>query len=74
MDIRIGIQNTNREIAFESGETPEAIETVVAEGVSKGGGVLRFTDIKGKVYLVPVAALGYLEFGGEPSRRVGFVA
>lgn len=74
MDIRIGILHTNREIAFESGDTPEAVEAVVAEGVGKSGGVLRFTDIKGKTYLVPVAALGYLEFGGETARRVGFVA
>ena len=31
-------------------------------------------DDKGKLYIVPTAALAYLEVGSEESRRIGFVA
>jgi hypothetical protein len=36
--------------------------------------VLKLSDDKGTVYVVPAAALAYVEIGSEESRRVGFVA
>ncbi|MCI2959190.1 DUF3107 domain-containing protein [Agromyces atrinae] len=74
MDIRIGIQNSPREIGFESAQTAAEIESAVADVVSGSSPVLKLKDAKGAVYLVPAATLAYVEIGTEESRRIGFVA
>ena len=74
MDIRIGIANTARELSFESAQTTAEVEKVVETALSSDAKFLSLTDDKGKVYLVPTAALAYIEIGGGESRRVGFVA
>ena len=73
VDIRIGIQNSPREISFESAQTASEIEHTVAEALAAQS-VLRLVDAKGSAYLVPAAALAYVEIGAEEVRRVGFVA
>ncbi|GAA2236974.1 DUF3107 domain-containing protein [Herbiconiux moechotypicola] len=73
MDIRIGIANSPRELAFESGQTPAEIEKIVAGALADGGTHVSLSDDKGKLYLVPVASLSYVEIGSEESRRIGFV-
>lgn len=74
MDIRIGIQNSAREISFESSATVAEIQSAVAEALSGVNGVLTLTDVKGSVFVVPGNALAYVELGTEETRRVGFVA
>lgn len=74
MDIRIGIANTPREISFESGQTAQEVETLVAAALEGNAPFVKLADSKGKVYLVPTASLAYVEVGSESSRRVGFVA
>lgn len=73
MDIRIGIQNSPREIAFESALSAADIEQAVSAALA-GNSVLRLTDVKGSAYLVPAQSLAYVEIGAEEVRRVGFVA
>ena len=74
MDIRIGIANTPREINFESSQTPAEVEQIIAAALDSGAKFVKLSDDKGKLYLVPTAALAYVEVGSEESRRVGFVA
>ncbi len=74
MDIRIGISNSPREISFESAQTSLEVEKVVASALESGAKVLKLSDSKGTIYVVPVASLAYVEIGSEESRRVGFVA
>lgn len=74
MDIRIGILNTARELAFESAATPAEVEKAVSAALESDAKLLTLTDDKGKIYLVPIASLAYVEVGGDTSRRVGFVA
>jgi hypothetical protein len=74
VDIRIGIANTPREISFESGQTAQEVETVVAAALEGGAPFVKLSDSKGKIYLVPTASVAYVEVGSESSRRVGFVA
>ncbi len=74
MDIRIGIANSPREISFESAQTPDQVEKVVAEAFDSGAKLVKLADDKGKIYIVPTAALAYVEVGSESSRRIGFVA
>lgn len=74
MEIRIGIANTPRELSFESDQTADAVRTSVAAALDSAASHVMFTDTKGNSYLVPTAALAFVELGTEESRRVGFVA
>ena len=74
MDIRIGIANSPREINFESSQTSAQVEKIVADALESDSKFVKLSDDKGKVYIVPTAALAYLEVGSEESRRIGFVA
>ena len=74
MDIRIGIINSPRELSFESDQSAADIEKVVATALENNSKFIRLVDDKGRVFLVPVQSLAYIEVGTENSRRVGFVA
>jgi hypothetical protein len=73
VDIKIGIINSPREIAFESKQTAEEIEKAVSEALTSQTH-LALQDEKGRKYVVAAAALAYVEFGSEEARRIGFVA
>lgn len=73
MDIRIGILNSPRELAFESSESAADVSATIAAALEKGAPLVTLTDAKGKHYLVPTAAIGYVEIGSDAARRVGFV-
>ena len=70
MDIRIGIANTPREISFESAQTPAEIEKIVSAALEST--FLKLADNKVKIYIVPIAAVAYVEIGSDQSRRIGF--
>ena len=74
MDIRIGIADSPREINFESSQSSAEIEKIVATALDTDAKFVSLKDDKGKLYIVPTAALAYLEVGSEESRRIGFVA
>ncbi|MFZ7088293.1 DUF3107 domain-containing protein [Curtobacterium sp. RRHDQ10] len=74
MDIKIGITNSPREIAFETKQTATEIEQAVADALSSKATHLSLQDDKGRRFIVPVGSLAYVEVGSEESRRVGFVA
>ena len=74
MDVRIGIQNSPRELSFETSQSAAEVEQAVAAALAGQSTVLKLSDDKGTVYVVPAAALAYVEIGSEGSRRVGFVA
>jgi hypothetical protein len=74
VDIRIGITNSPREINFESAQTAQEVEAVVSTALDSDSKFVKLVDSKGKLYIVPVANIGYIEVGSESTRRVGFVA
>jgi predicted RNA-binding protein (virulence factor B family) len=74
MDIRIGIRDSGREISFESAQTASEVEAAVAAVLEGGAKVLQLADNKGRLFIVPTEALGYVEIGAEEARRVGFIA
>jgi hypothetical protein len=74
VDIRIGILNSPREINFETSQSAADVEKTVAAALDSGAKYIRLADDKDKLYIIPVAAFGYIEVGSEISRRVGFVA
>ena len=62
--------------SFEAatGESAADVKSSVATALDSGAAHIEFADAKGNSYLVPTAALAYVELGSEESRRVGFVA
>ncbi len=74
MDIRIGIQNSPREINFETNQPAAEIEQAVAAMIAGDTTYLQLADDKGSVYIVPAATFAYIEVGTEESRRIGFGA
>lgn len=53
VDIRIGILNSPRELAFETSESAADITAAITAAMEKGAPVVSLTDSKGKQYLVP---------------------
>jgi hypothetical protein len=74
MEIRIGLRNTPREIAFESKQTAVEVEKLASESINSDSKTLKLVDDKGRIFIVPTDALAYVEIGAEEARRVGFIA
>lgn len=73
MEIKIGVQDTPREIGLESTLSPEDVTQAVADAVASGS-MLSLTDDKGRTVLVPGAKIAYVEIGPASLRKVGFGA
>ena len=71
MEIKIGIQNTARELVVESDQGPDDVEQAVTQAVSNQG-VLTLRDTKGRTVVVPAAKLAYVEIGSSSIGAVGF--
>ncbi len=73
MEVKIGVQNTNRELVLDSSESTDDGR----EGRRRGArpvtrSVLVLTDSKGRKVLVPADKLAYVEIGTPSSGQVGF--
>ena len=71
MEIKIGVQQTAREIALESDLSPEDIDAAVRKAMADGG-ILSLEDDKGRRVIVPADRIAYVEISAATSRRVGF--
>ncbi|WP_225753143.1 DUF3107 domain-containing protein [Actinotalea sp. Marseille-Q4924] len=71
MEITIGVQNVGRELVFETDKSADEVSESVAQAI-EAGAALRFTDTRGRHYLVPSATVAYVEIGSDETRRVGF--
>lgn len=71
MEIKIGVQQTAREIALESDLSPEDIDVAVRKAIADGG-ILSLEDDKGRRVIVPADRIAYVEISAATSRRVGF--
>jgi hypothetical protein len=74
MDVKIGVRNSSREISFESAQSAHEVEAAVSSALEAGAKVLKLSDSKGRLFVVPTDALAYVEIGEEEQRRVGFIA
>ena len=72
MEVKIGVTDNPREIAFVSAETPDALEKQISSALTQGDGIVSLTDEKGRRYLIQAAKITYVELGAADSRRVGF--
>ena len=71
MEVKIGVQNANRELVIDTNDSGDDIEKAVTAALS-GDAPLVLTDIKGRRVLVPAAKLAYVEIGSPTSGQVGF--
>lgn len=71
MEIKIGVQDTAREVSLDSNDTSEQVIAAVNEAIATGG-VLSLIDDRGRTVMVPAAKLAYVEIGATTKGRVGF--
>jgi hypothetical protein len=74
MEIRIGLRDSGRELALESAHAAKEIESYVEQALNSDAKALKLVDDKGRLFIVPVQALAYVEIGADQARRVGFIA
>jgi hypothetical protein len=74
MEVRIGIRENQRDLAFESSQSASEVSGAISQAFSNKQDLVSFQDEKGKTIIVPVAAIAYVEIGAEQNRRVGFIA
>jgi hypothetical protein len=72
VEVKIGVQNANRELVLDSSESADDVAKAVSAALSSEGGVLTLSDTKGRRVLVPVGKLAYVEIGVTSSGTVGF--
>lgn len=71
MEIKIGVQDTVREVSLDSNDTSEDVIAAV-EAALASGGVLKLVDERGRTVIVPGAKIAYVEVGANTKGRVGF--
>ena len=71
MEVKIGVQNAQRELVLDTDSTPDDIEARLTEALA-GSGVLRLADVKGRTIVVVADKIAYLELGSPTSSAVGF--
>lgn len=73
MEIKIGVQNSPREIVLDSQENADKVAELLQTALKGEGGVLTLADSKGRTVIVPASAIAYVELGEETHRTIGFV-
>jgi len=71
VEIKIGVQDTVREVALDSNDTSEEVIAAV-EAALASGGVLKLLDERGRTVMVPGTKIAYVEVGANTKGRVGF--
>jgi Protein of unknown function (DUF3107) len=74
VEVKIGVQFASRELVLESAQTPAEVQAAVTEALSGRNGTLNLVDDKGRVVIVPVDKLAYIEIAEAAPRVVGFTA
>jgi hypothetical protein len=70
MEVKIGVQNANRELVIDTDQEGDDIEKAVAHALEQG--VFTLTDTKGRRVIVPADKLAYVEIGSPTIGQVGF--
>jgi hypothetical protein len=72
VEIKIGIQQAQRELTVEVSESAEDVEKLIGDAIATEGGVIALTDTKGRRIVVPGAKVAYVEIGTGTAGTVGF--
>ena len=73
MEIKVGIQQVAREAILNIDTT---IDEIIADfrAARAEDGLLTLRDTSGRQMMIPALSIGYIEFGQEHARPVGFGA
>jgi hypothetical protein len=71
VEVKIGVQDSARELVVESASSADEVTAAVSAALSSGG-VLTLNDSKGKRVIVPVDKLAYVEIADSGARPLGF--
>ena len=71
MEVKIGVQHAPRELVVETDTTPDDFEAQLSEAVTNGG-ILAFTDTRGRRIAVPGSKIAYVEIGSGKTGSVGY--
>ncbi|MEK9664105.1 MAG: DUF3107 domain-containing protein [Candidatus Nanopelagicales bacterium] len=71
MEVKIGVQQSAREITLETDRSAEDITAAVRAALADDS-VLALEDDKGRSVLVPADRIAYVEISPATARRVGF--
>jgi|SanBayMetagenome_1026888.scaffolds.fasta_scaffold183337_2 hypothetical protein len=71
MEIRIGFQNSTREVVVENEQETAAVQKLVNTALDKNE-KLTLVDSKGRVVIVVASAIAYVDIAAPDARRVGF--
>jgi polysaccharide deacetylase 2 family uncharacterized protein YibQ len=71
VEVKIGVQQAQRELVLDTDTTAEEIEAKLSEALA-GNGVMRLTDSKGRAVVVPADKIAYVEVGSPTASAVGF--
>ena len=75
VEVKIGIADSNRELASKTGWPPGDVEKRGGAGrPAQGRSVLELEDEKGRRYLVSTDKVAYVEIGETARRAVGFLS
>jgi hypothetical protein len=75
VEVKIGIADSNRELVFKTGMTPEDVRSRVEAALTADAkAVLELEDEKGRTYLVATDKVAYVEIGESARRPVGFLS
>jgi hypothetical protein len=72
MEVKIGVQNVNRELVLDTDQSSEDIEATIANALTNDSRVVSLTDTKGRKVIVPTDKLAYVELGSPTIGQVGF--
>ena len=72
MEVKIGVQNANRELVLDSGQSTADVEKAVSQALSGDQSILVLSDTKGRKVQVPIDKLAYVEIGSPTAGQVGF--
>ena len=72
MEVKIGVQQAQRELVVDVNSSAEEIEKHVSEALSSEDGVIKLTDTKGRRVVVPGVKVAYVEIGTGVAGQVGF--
>jgi hypothetical protein len=71
MEVKIGIENSPRELVVETTQEREEVEGLVTAALQDSS-VLQLTDTKGRLIVVLGSKVTYVEIGGGVAGQVGF--
>jgi hypothetical protein len=71
MEVKIGVQHAPRELAVETTDSAEDVQTALDKALADDA-TLALTDSRGRKVLVPARNIAYVEIGSGVSGQVGF--